>query len=53
MKYVLITIFAIALSCAAAAADNGIVTKPSKYSVPVTLDRLEAVLRSKGGTVFA
>ncbi|MGO9015280.1 MAG: hypothetical protein ACLQF0_09895 [Dissulfurispiraceae bacterium] len=28
--------------------DNGIVNKPSKYSVKETLDRLEAVLKSKG-----
>jgi uncharacterized protein (DUF302 family) len=33
--------------------DNGIVNKPSKYSVPETLDRLEAVLRSKGIKIFA
>lgn len=55
MKYllaVIATIFAIALSFSAAASDNGIITKPSKYSVPETLDRLEAVLRSKGVTVF-
>ncbi len=33
--------------------DNGIINKPSKYSVKETLDRLEAVLKSKGITVFA
>jgi uncharacterized protein (DUF302 family) len=33
--------------------DNGIINKPSKYSVPETLDRLEAVLRSKGMKIFA
>ncbi len=32
---------------------DGIVSKPSKYSVPETLDRLEAVLRGKGITIFA
>jgi uncharacterized protein (DUF302 family) len=31
---------------------DGIVSKPSKYSVPETLDRLEALLRGKGITVF-
>ncbi len=36
-----------------AAADNGIVSKPSKYSVPETLLRLDNVVRSKGLTVFA
>lgn len=34
-------------------ADNGIVSKPSKYSVAETLDRLEAVVKAKGATVFA
>lgn len=38
---------------ACAAADNGIVSKPSKYSVPETLLRLDNVVRSKGLTVFA
>jgi len=33
--------------------DNGIVNKPSKYSVKETLDRLEAVLKSKGITIFS
>jgi uncharacterized protein (DUF302 family) len=33
--------------------DNGIINKPSKYSVKETLDRLEAVLKSKGITIFA
>jgi uncharacterized protein (DUF302 family) len=32
---------------------DGIVTKPSKYSVPETLHRLEAVLTAKGIKVFA
>jgi len=32
---------------------NGIIDKPSKYSVKETLDRLEAVLKSKGITIFA
>src|SRR5262249_18707620 len=31
---------------------DGIVSKPSKYSVPETLDRLKALLRGKGITVF-
>lgn len=33
--------------------DNGIINKPSKYSVKETLDRLEAILKSKGMTIFA
>jgi uncharacterized protein (DUF302 family) len=32
---------------------DGIISKPSKFSVPETLDRLEALLRAKGITVFA
>lgn len=32
---------------------DGIVSVPSKYSVPETLDRLEASLRAKGIRVFA
>ena len=32
---------------------DGIVSKASKLSVPETLDRLEAILRAKGITVFA
>lgn len=37
----------------ALAADNGLVTKPSKYAVAETVSRLEDVLKSKGVTVFA
>jgi uncharacterized protein (DUF302 family) len=32
---------------------DGIVSMPSKYSVPETLDRLEAALQAKGIRVFA
>lgn len=32
---------------------DGIISRPSKYSVPETLDRLEASLREKGVKVFA
>ena len=34
-------------------ANNGIISQPSQYSVPATIDRLEAVLQVKGITVFA
>jgi uncharacterized protein (DUF302 family) len=34
-------------------ASNGIVSIPSPYSVPDTLERVESVLREKGLTVFA
>src|SRR5664279_3785614 len=33
--------------------DNGIINKPSKYSVKETLDRLEVVLKSRGLMIFA
>ncbi|MBA3033684.1 MAG: DUF302 domain-containing protein [Gammaproteobacteria bacterium] len=40
-------------SANAMANDAGLVSKPSKYSVAETLDRLEAVVKAKGITVFA
>jgi uncharacterized protein (DUF302 family) len=33
-------------------APNGLITHPSPYSVPETLDRLEAILRTKNITIF-
>jgi len=53
MKKWLIVALTLLLSFSANAADNGIVSKPSSYSVPETLDRLESVVRAKGLTVFA
>ncbi len=41
------------LSLPAYAADNGIISKPSKYSVAETIDRVEAVAKEKGATVIA
>jgi uncharacterized protein (DUF302 family) len=35
------------------AADDGVVRRESRYSVPQTLDRLEGVLRDRGIIVFA
>ncbi|WP_368744659.1 DUF302 domain-containing protein [Desertibaculum subflavum] len=37
----------------AMADERGMIARPSKHSVPVTLDRLTEVLQSKGITVFA
>ncbi len=34
-------------------ANNGIISQLSQYSVPVTIDRLEAILEVKGITIFA
>jgi uncharacterized protein (DUF302 family) len=54
MKRLLLSL-ALCLPLAAAAADgaNGFVSKPSKYSVAETLDRIEALVKSKGIVVFA
>lgn len=35
------------------AATNGIISQPSSYSVTETINRLEALLRAKGVTIFA
>jgi uncharacterized protein (DUF302 family) len=35
------------------ASNNGIISKPSNHSVDQTVDRLKAVLQSKGVTLFA
>jgi uncharacterized protein (DUF302 family) len=34
-------------------ANNGIISQPSQYSVPEAIDRLAAVLQTKGITIFA
>jgi uncharacterized protein (DUF302 family) len=33
--------------------NNGIISLPSPYSVPETIDRLAAILQAKGITIFA
>lgn len=53
MKSMLIAVVFALLYVSAVAADNGIISKASKNSVPETLSRLESVLKSKGITVFA
>jgi uncharacterized protein (DUF302 family) len=48
-------IFAIALSWVpqlASAEDSGLITKPSKYSVPDTIERFEVAVKAKGWVVF-
>jgi len=45
--------FILLLSFPALAAGDGVISKPSRYSVSETLDRLEAVVKAKGLTVFA
>jgi uncharacterized protein (DUF302 family) len=54
MKPFLVAMFGVFLmASSASAADTGLVTKASKYSVAYTVTRLEAVLKSSGMTVFA
>lgn len=52
-KSYLAAVLCVLFPIAVLAADNGIISKPSKYSVRETLDRLEAVVKDKGITVFA
>jgi len=54
IKIAFAALCAASVSVAGQAADNeGFITKSSRYSVDETLDRLEAVLKSKGLTIFA
>ena len=54
IKLALIALCVAFVSAAGRAAHSeGFITKSSPYSVAVTLDRLEAVLKSKGLTIFA
>jgi uncharacterized protein (DUF302 family) len=54
-KIIAALLLPVAFVCASASAQsgNGIVAKPSKYSVAETIDRLEKVVKAKGVTVFA
>ncbi len=47
------TLICLLLPLHAIAADNGITKRASLYSVALTLDRLEGVLKERGITVFA
>lgn len=51
-KAVLAFVF-LAVGINAWAEPAGLISKPSRYSVPETMDRLVAVLQAKGMTVFA
>lgn len=48
-----LAIAALAMNLAAHAADNGLLAKESRRPVAETMDRLEAVVKSKGLTIFA
>lgn len=53
MQSVLTALVCAMLSFSAVAADNGLITRPSKYSAAETLDRLEAALKANGFIIFA
>ncbi len=53
MRTIFIAAVAAVLISSAALAHSGLIVKPSVHGVTETLDRLEAVLKKKGVTVFA
>lgn len=53
MKQFILGVIALIVSTSALARDDGLITKPSKYTVAETADKLESVLKSKGMTIFA
>lgn len=53
MRAIFIAAAAAVLISSAALAHSGLIVKPSAHGVTETLDRLEAVLKKKGVTVFA
>ncbi len=46
-------VFLSAFSAHDASADNGLITKSSSFDVKTTVDRLEAIFKKKGVTIFA
>ena len=53
MKRLLWGIVMTVMSTGVFAADNGLITKPSKYSVSETLNRVETAAKAKGMMIFA
>ncbi len=53
MKHLIAALLLLVAPLVTQAADNGIQSRPSPYSVADTVDRLEAVLKGKGVKVFA
>jgi len=54
-RNIVVVIFAIALSLVlqpASGGDSGLITKPSKYSAPDTIERFEVAVKAKGWVVF-
>lgn len=52
MLRIAIVLLSLLILPTAQAADDGLISKKSNYSVSATLDRLEALLKKKGITVF-
>lgn len=53
MKKRLLAFLLLFATVAGAAQVDGVISKPSRYSVAETISRLEAALKSKGMTIFA
>ena len=53
ISVLLLVLFLSGAVLAARAADNGIITRASKYSVQVTMDRFEAAAKKRGFTIVA
>lgn len=53
MRVIFFTLFALVAAVAPAQAGEGLAIKASPYSVSQTIDRLEAIFKKKGITVFA
>lgn len=53
MKRIILGLFFASLLTMPAAAETGLITVESKYSVQTTLDRLTEIMTSKGITIFA
>ena len=49
---VVLAVFLLSLPQMALAADSGLISKPSKYSVPETIQRFEAAVKAKGYIIF-
>lgn len=52
MRRTWVPVLLVMMAANAFAGGDGLITKPSRYSVPQTMDRLASVLQSKGMTVF-
>ena len=53
MKRLIAIVPGLLFATLAIAADNGVISKPSRYTVSETIDRFEALAKSKGVSIFA